>query len=173
MVRSSGQTLKIMRLAGQCALLLVSLWGVSLPAQEPAPAETPAALPANQAPDATPPDRDKDLKPLTPEQQREEEIRQVDPLDRTTADKDARDKDKAAPDQKKNAQTDTPLPGSIAASERDAQRKGPRVSEGDATDEPVQEYTGPAVLSRSYSVNRPLIPEGVEMERVRRVQHLL
>jgi hypothetical protein len=155
-----------MRLAGQCALLFVSLWGISVPAQEPAPVETPVAVPATQAPDAgTPadprntPDRDKDLKPLTPEQQREEQIRQFDPLDRTAAtDQAAKEKEKAAQD-RKDAQTDTPLPGSIAASERDAQRAGPRVAEGDATDEPVQEYTGPAVLSRSYSVNRPLIPE--------------
>jgi hypothetical protein len=151
-----------MRLMGQCAFLLVSFWGISLPAQEPAPAETPAT----QSPDAAPPadQRDKDLKPLaplTPEQQRAQEIRQFDPLDRTAAaDQDAKEKEKEKADreQKKNAQTDAPLPGSIAASQQDAQRTGPRVAEGDGADEPVQEYTGPAVLSRSYSVNRPLIP---------------
>ncbi len=160
-----------MRLAAQLALLSVSLWGISLPAQEPAPAGAPAAsLPANQAPDTAPPAsqkdadrrdkdlRDKDLRPLTPEQQREQEIRQFDPLDRTP-DVTLKDKEKDAGEQKNNAQTDTPLPGSIAASDRDAQRAGPRVAEGDATDQPVQEYTGPAVLSRSYSVNRPLIPQ--------------
>src|ERR1700733_942845 len=152
-----------MRLAGQCALLFVSLWGISLPAQEPAPAETPGAQPVTQAPDAAPPatdQRDKDLRPLTPEQQREQEIRQFDPLDRTDdkAAKEAKEKEKEKAAQKKDAQTDAPLPGSIAASERDAQRTGPRVAEGDAAGEPVQEYTGPAVLSRSYSVNRPLIP---------------
>ncbi|HEY3840639.1 MAG TPA: outer membrane beta-barrel protein [Bryobacteraceae bacterium] len=154
---------------GQCALLFVSLWGISLPAQQPAPGETPAALPpANQAPGATPAadqpetvdQRDKDLHPLTAEQIREQQIRQFDPLDRSD-DKAAKEKDKekAARDQKKDPQTDTPLPGSIAASERDAQRTGPRVAESDATDEPVQDYTGPAVLSRSYSVNRPMIPQ--------------
>jgi hypothetical protein len=155
-----------MRLAGQCALLFVSLWGISLRAQEPAPVETPAALPtATQSPDAArptdprdTPDRDKDLRPLTPEQQREQQIRQFDPLDRSAADQDAKENEKAARDEKKDARTDKPLPGSIAASEQDAQRAGPRVAEGDATDEPSQEYTGPAVLSRSYSVNRPLIP---------------
>ena len=158
-----------MRLAGQCALLFVSLWGFSLPAQEPAPAETPAAQspPENQAPDAAPTadqkdadQRDKALRPLTPEQVREQLIRQYDPLDRSDDQaakaQAAQEKDR---DQRKSAQTDTPLPGSIAASERDAQRTGPRVAESDATNEPVQEYTGPAVLSRSYSVNRPLIPQ--------------
>jgi len=144
---------------GQCALLFVSLWGISLPAQQPAPAGTPAT----QAPDADPrdtADRDKDLRPLTPEQQREQQIRQFDPLDRSD-DKaaKAKEKEKADRDQKKDAQADKPLPGSIAASEQDAQRAGPRVAENDATDEPVQEYTGPAVLSRSYSVNRPMIPQ--------------
>jgi hypothetical protein len=159
-----------MRLAGQYALLFVSLWGISLPAQEPAPADTPATLPtpgqvseSAPTPDETGTDqRDKNLRPLTPIEQRDQQIRQFDPLDRTD-DQAAKDKEKenekAARDQKKNAPTDAPLPGSIAASERDAQRTGPRVAEGDATDEPVQEYTGPAVLSRSYSVNRPLIPE--------------
>ncbi len=154
-----------MHLAGQCALLFVSLWAISLPAQESAPADTPATLPAATpaadsapAPEQTGTDqRDKDLRPLTPEQVREQLIRQFDPLDRTD-DQAAKEKEKAARDQKKNAQTDTPLPGSIAASEQNAQRTGPHVAEGDGADEPVQEYTGPAVLSRSYSVNRPMIP---------------
>jgi hypothetical protein len=151
-----------MRLAGQYALLFVSLWGISMLAQEPAPAETPKELPAPNAAAATD-QRDKDLRPLTPEQQREQQIRQFDPLDRTTpADQDTQKKEKAKEqadrDQKKNSQADAPLPGSIAASERDAGRAGPRVTEAEVTDEPVQEYTGPAVLSRSYSVNRPLIP---------------
>jgi hypothetical protein len=157
---------KNMRLAGQCALLLVSLWGTSMLAQEPPTAVIPVTPPpATQAPEAAPTgdqqntDRDKDLRPLTPEQQREQQIRQFDPLDRTAADKDAKEKEKAAREQQKNAPKDAPLPGSIAASERDTQRTGPRVAEGDAGDEPVQEYSGPAVLSRSYSVNRPLIPQ--------------
>ena len=36
------------------------------------------------------------------------------------------------------------------------------MSEDDTTEEPVQEYNGPAVLSRSYSVSRPLIPRQVK-----------
>jgi Putative beta-barrel porin 2 len=167
-----------MYLAGRCALLFVFLWGICLPAQEPAPATPPPNQPAtqpatqnpeNQTPDAAPvtdprdtPDRDKDLRPLTPEQLREQQIRQFDPLDRSNdkaAKEKEKEKEKAAREQKKDGQTDAPLPGSIAASDRDAQRTGPRVAESDATDEPVQEYTGPAVLSRSYSVNRPMIPQ--------------
>ena len=93
---------------------------------------------------------------MTPVQQREQEIRQFDPLDRS---EDKAAKEKAAKEQKKDAQTEAPLPGSIAASERDAPRVGPRVAESDSTDAPAQEYTGPAVLSRSYSVNRPMIPQ--------------
>ena len=131
MVRSSGQTLKNMRLVGHCALLFVSLWAISLPAQQPAPAETPAALPpVTQTPDnATATDqpdtadqRDKDLHPLTPEQIREQQIRQFDPLDRSdekAAKEKEKEREKAGRDQKKDGQTDTPLPGSIAASERD------------------------------------------------------
>jgi hypothetical protein len=102
----------------------VSLWGFSLPAQEPAPAETPATqAPETQAPEAAPTadqrdadQRDKALRPLTPEQVREQLIRQYDPLDRSD-DQAAKaqagqEKDR---DQRKSAQTDTPLPGSIAA----------------------------------------------------------
>ena len=156
--------------------MFVSLWGFSLPAQEPAPAETPATQATEtQAPEAAPTadqrdadQRDKALRPLTPEQVREQLIRQYDPLDRSDdqAAKEQADR-RSDRDQKKSAQTDTPLPGSIAASERDAQRTGPRVAESDATDEPVQEYTGPAVLSRSYSVNRPLIPQELKWTETR------
>ena len=62
---------------------------------------------------------------------------------------------------KRREQEQTPTPGSIAAHDREksSQRSGPQVVDGDNAEEPVQEYSGPAVLSRSYSVNRPLIPE--------------
>lgn len=138
-----------MRSVGLCAILLVSACRLSLLAQQPTPAQIPAsdAAPAPQ-----------DAQPQTPEEQREQQIRQVDPLDRGD-DKDAKAKQKTARDTDKT-QDQTPTPGSIAASERDARGAGPQVvSEEDAADQPVQDYTGPAVLSRSYSVERPLIPQ--------------
>ncbi len=161
MVRPGPSDFMYMRAAGLCALLFVAVC-VSLPAQEPALPSTPETPPVVGAPDVGAPveaPQDPRQPALTPEQQREQQIRQFDPLD-PGADKDEQDKEKAARDaQKKARQGQAPTPGSIAAETRDNTPSGPRVTEGDTGDQPVQEYTGPAVLSRSYSVNRPLIPQ--------------
>lgn len=135
--------------------MLLLAAGSSLRAQQTAPPlptqpETPAgdALPA-QGPEV-----------VTPEQQLEQQIRQVDPLDHSD-DKDAKAREKADRDaeKKKADQDQAPTPGSIAAEQRNAAQAGPQVVSEDDSDQPVQEYTGPAVLSRSYSVSRPLIPQ--------------
>jgi hypothetical protein len=92
--------------------------------------------------------------------QQEQLIRQVDPLERTE-EKKAREKAERDAGQKAD-QDNLPLPGSIAASEQGAAgRSGPAV-EDQETESPVQEYTGPAVLSRSYSVNQSLVPEQIK-----------
>lgn len=52
-----------------------------------------------------------------------------------------------------------PLPGSIAADNQAAAAKDGSQSNGDESDAPAQDYNGPGVLSRSYSVIRPLTPE--------------
>ena len=100
--------------------------------------------------------------PLAPVRERNQQIRQFDPLDRD--DKESRDKAKAARDaEKRRGQDQTATPGSIAASEQNsARRSGPQVVEDEQA--PVQEYSGPAVLSRSYSINRPLIPEQLKWQ---------
>jgi hypothetical protein len=105
--------------------------------------------------------------PLTPLQQREQEIRQFDPLDRDDEDSPAgKEKAKAASDaEKRRNQDQGPTPGSIAASEqKQAQRSGPQVVEDGDSAAPVQEYTGPAVLSRSYSISQPLVPQQVKWQ---------
>jgi hypothetical protein len=97
--------------------------------------------------------------PLTPEQEREKQIRQFDLLDQ--GDQDSQDRAKAASRaESRRDRNQTPTPGSIAAGERDATppSNAPQLIGGDGTDA-AQEYSGPAVLSRSYSVNRPLIPQ--------------
>jgi hypothetical protein len=101
---------------------------------------------------------------LTPIEERDRQIREFDPLDREEEDK---DKIKAQRElEKRRTQDQTPTPGSIAASDlkNSAQQPGPQVVEDDDAATPVQEYSGPAVLSRSYSVNRPLIPEQVKWQ---------
>jgi hypothetical protein len=95
--------------------------------------------------------------PLTPTEDRERQVREYDPLDqeeKTKKPKSNRKADEAQP-------AETPIPGSIADSEQKsaAARSGPQVTDDDGAEGPVQEYTGPAVLSRSYTINRPLVPE--------------
>jgi hypothetical protein len=139
---------------GVCALLAISACGGFLLAQAPVQ-PAPQTETTSGQPDSNP-------SPLTPLQQREQQIRQFDPLDRDDVDSQAdNDKAKAARDaEKRRAQDQTPTPGSIAASEQNsAQKSGPQVLEDEDSGVPVQEYTGPAVLSRSYSISQPLIPQ--------------
>jgi hypothetical protein len=142
-----------MRPSGICIILFVSACGLSLLAQEP----------ANQPPASTPPaadSKDNSQPPLTPEEERAQQIRQFDPLAPPEVDKDAEAREKANREaEKRRDQAKTPTPGSIAATERDQVLAGPRVSDEDSAETEDQDYTGPAVLSRSYSVNRPLIPQ--------------
>jgi len=156
-VRVNGrQDFPIMRIPGiYFALLLfaeTAAGGSVLLAQQP---------PAPPAPDGNAtlpltPDQ-----PLTPEQERDRQIRQFDPLDRDDADTKDKDKDNATPDSRRQRQGQAaPTPGSIAATDRDnAAGNGPQVVAGDDANAPVQDYSGPAVLSRSYSVSRPLVPQ--------------
>jgi len=117
-------------------------------------------LPQTQTADGQP---DSSQSPLAPVQERNQQIRQIDPLARED-DKESRDKAKAARDaEKRRDQDQTATPGSIAASEQNsARRSGPQVVEDE--NEAVQEYSGPAVLSRSYSINQPLIPQQLKWQ---------
>ncbi len=136
-------------------------------APAPAPAGTPQAAPYNspytvQQPAPGGNDSTTTATPLTPLQERERQIRQFDPLDRGDKDnQDGKDKDTAAQeDRRRRSGQAAPTPGSIAATERDsAAGKGPQVVSGGDANAPVQDYSGPAVLSRSYSVSRPLVPQ--------------
>lgn len=150
-----------MRIVGVYAVLLTSACGLSLLGQQPQASDpaSPQPASASQAPESQ--TTGTDSPEITPVQQRDQQVRQFDPLDRGD-DKESKAREKAARDaEKRRDEGQTPIPGSIAATERDQARanQGPQVSEDDTAEEPVQEYTGPAVLSRSYSVSRPLIPQ--------------
>jgi len=104
-------------------------------------------------------------RPLTPEEERARQVKEFDPLDRTpdvTPDSGQANPTQNTPDPTQSnspSQAAAPLPNSIAASNQDAaSRRGPQVI-GDGDSAAAQEYTGPAVLSRSYSLNRPFTPE--------------
>jgi hypothetical protein len=146
---------------GVCALLAISACGGFVFAQTAAP-----PLPQGGT---TPDQPDSSQSPLTPVQQRDQQIRQFDPLDRSDSESQAaKDRDKAKSERdadERRKQDETPTPGSIAASEQNsARRSGPQVVEDEDSGAPVQEYTGPAVLSRSYSISQPLIPEQLKWQ---------
>ncbi len=147
-----------MRIAAYALLAIFAcggFLGAQTPAEPPPPDATAQGQPDPNLPDAAQP-------PLTPLQDRDQQIRQVDPLDRD--DKESQDKAKAARDaEKRRSQDQAATPGSIAASEQNSvSRPGPQVVEDEQA--PVQDYSGPAVLSRSYSINRPLIPEQLKWQ---------
>jgi hypothetical protein len=151
-VGATSQTKKLMQ-RGVCALLGVLACG-GMVSSRALHAQTPTD-PNAAAVTAPAGGTDPRQLPLTPTEQREKQIREFDPL--------------GMDDTKKNKNTterpaDAPIPGSIADSEqRNAPaRRGPQVTEDKADNGPVQEYTGPAVLSRSYTINRPLVPEQVK-----------
>lgn len=147
--------------SGVCVLLLIFAWGPGVSAQTPADPAAQAAQstsspdqPAQQAPGEP---------PLGPAELQDQQIRQYDPLagpDKSSAGSGNGGNAKAG-----NSASSAPIPGSVAASNQaNAQGSGPEVEEDGGADQPVQEYTGPAVLSRSYSIDRPLIPEEVKWQ---------
>jgi hypothetical protein len=80
--------------------------------------------------------------PLSPEEERTQQVRTFDPLDP----RDLKPRDSKSIDAQSAAAGEQP--DEIAGNEDVAR--------------PVQEYTGPAVLSRTYSANRPLAPQPVK-----------
>src|SRR5579863_1373223 len=125
-----------MRRTGLCTVILLAAGGVSLQAQRSNPGAPPASETVPTPQDAQ--------QPQTPDQQLEQQVRQVDPLDRSE-DKDSKTRDRAGRDaEKRRDQDQPPTPGSIAAGERDgARRQSPQIVADDgSSDEPVQEYTG-------------------------------
>ena len=127
-----------------------------------APPQGQPTQPDQSAPEAAPPPAPGQLPP-SPVEQQNQRIREVDPLEREeenkAREKAAREANKARGGQDENA----PIPGSIAASQQSASRSsGPEVVGDNEQNAPVQEYTGPAVLSRSYSITQAVIPEQVK-----------
>jgi hypothetical protein len=117
-----------------------------------------------------------DEQPLTPEQQREKEIRKYDPLYRSNPALDRDDSDRNSSGSGASAATpqpsaqpsrqETALPGSIAAGNQEVpdnprNNQGPQVLD-DADANAVQQYAGPAVLSRSYTLSRPMTPQQIK-----------
>jgi hypothetical protein len=143
------------RYGGWFALALISL-GASLAFGQGAPPADQSGPPTEQT------------RPLTPEEERDRQIKQFDPLAKDSTDQNSTDK-AAREAQQRSAQEQKPLPGSVADSDRQKalEKAGPRVASGDETEverATDPEYTGPAVLSRSYTVYQPLISQDVKWQ---------
>jgi hypothetical protein len=142
---------------------ILLLWGVALPAQQTDP-----TVPAVVVKPATDEPEDR-IAPPTPLEQHDLEIRQFDPLDQDDSKtgaqkaKDDKDKDKDAGTKQQPDSRETPLPGSVAASE--AKNSEPQVVEGGGGGADSQQsggYAGPAVLSHSYTINSSMVPENLQ-----------
>jgi hypothetical protein len=152
--------------------------------QQPAsqPAGQSAPDPNNQTPPDQPPADDGPKivqprllpgeRPPTPEELRKQEIDAHDPLARDPRSKDPHLQDPRQPDTDATEdpnrdltprqQAPAPLPGSIADSNLNPtlRNEGPQILENDPNS-PDQQYNGPAVLSRSYTLTRPMVPKQV------------
>lgn len=170
-----------MRICGAVVALSVIVCGIavaqqSVPVVPPVPApgsgqttDQGTVAPPGQAAgqNSTTDPRDNRKRPLTPEEERQSQIRQFDPLDSGTTSASpanaAPDPDSSTPDARKRSDpASAPIPGSLASAERlnTSQNRGPTVA--DDSDNGAADFAGPAVLSRSYTVNRPLIAQDVK-----------
>ncbi len=164
-----------MRVGALHPALILSIWGGCLLAQQHLLAQqSPAPAAAQQADtssgnDATQPAGKQEqshaqlpLTPgpaVTPAEQRAVEIRQFDPL---AVDKDGTNQEKTNPAQdNRGTNQRNPIAGSLAQSEQNNAKRSNKQDADAGIDGSnlVQEYSGPAVLSRSYSVDRTLIPQ--------------
>jgi hypothetical protein len=108
----------------------------------------------------------------TPIEQRDRDIGKFDPLEKsdTTAGVDQQRPDQgtvpATPAVSPPPQSPRPLPGSVAASSQpdvlNPRGQGPHVLPEDGEAGQGQDYSGPAVLSRSYTLARPSIPQTIK-----------
>jgi hypothetical protein len=149
------------------ALACAPLYGQQNPADNTAPGaqQTPDKRIKPQDPNEKDP-RDTRNRPLTPAEEFDQQLKQFDPLAAPDAPKPGGDQrvnpNPNVPDAQPPARTDAPPPGSIAATNQlNAPAKGPKIVEDEATNA-AQEYTGPAVLSRSYTINRPMIAQDLK-----------
>jgi hypothetical protein len=161
-----------MRVTKAIIVILFSVFCASAQQPPASPSQPPVNLPANPPPAIKDP-----VSPDAAQLQREKQIRMYDPLDKSDPVLGDRIQGVDIPDPKsaasgsaqpalvRPAPASRPLPGSVAESNRggpaNPKNPGPQVLSEDG-EAPVQEYTGPAVLSRSYTISRPMTPEQVK-----------
>lgn len=138
--------------------LLIAIQCETVFAQQSDPPRRKAIDPRVERPDerARPPSVDELL---------QDEIRRFDPLDKDEEKDDGKNDDKNRTGQPPRPDEAKPLPGSLAAEAKSAQQApahGPRViPDNDPAAAAQEEYSGPAVLSRSYTLGRPPVAQDV------------
>jgi len=155
-------TLFVITLIGRCAAQ------IPYPTmQPPPPAPTTVPDPYQAAQNPSVPQNGQP--PLTPDEKRQQEIDKYDPRNPINPAKQpvpgeqpaSAPPSSAASQPKSNNQEATPLPGSVADSNQQMTTRanpaaeGPEVVTGDSSGG-LQTYAGPAVLSRSYTISRPM-----------------
>jgi hypothetical protein len=129
--------------------------------QQPAPQQAnQQAGPQQTSPQQTP----------TPEQQREKQIKLYDPLDPSSplspaagAGAENSRGNNRQPAGSALPAADAALPGPFESNRKPGEeREGPRVQSGDSNSDSALDYEGPAVLSRSYTLSRPVTPQEVK-----------
>lgn len=128
--------------------------------QQP-PQATPDQTPASDGPKVVDPKLAPGERPPSAQEIRKREIDAYDPLAKDPRTKDADSTPDTAQDSAPPPAAPRPLPGSIAESNLPSPNgtEGPQVT-GDAYSL-EQQYNGPAVLSRSYTLTRPMVPKQV------------
>lgn len=117
-------------------------------------AQVPDSNGSSNAPDAD--------SPQTPLVQRDEEIRQYDPL-ATPAEKTDAEKKADREAEKRRQEDNPPIPGSIADSETSLPTHRTPSSEDDDANASSREYAGPAVLTRSYALGQTVMPKSLKL----------
>lgn len=167
-----------MSLRYACARSIVLLFVALAQAQQPPPPDAGSvSTPTPADPDAPRVAPEKRLqRPLTQQEERDRAIRRYDP--RSTLDPIDRQQDTGllaplspsqqapnSPDQRLLPAT-RPLPGSVAAGQPDfvnPRSQGPQILDPNQLDNSAQDYSGPAVLSRSYTLSRPTVPREAKL----------
>jgi hypothetical protein len=141
------------------------------------PAPVPqVAVPADPDSQADQPQGGTQTRPLTPLEERDRQIRQFDPRaprerERLAGDPDPSTTPAKTSDDTRNKEKAKPLPGSVAASNQGQhdprlEAQGPKVAgdNGDSLDADDDRYMGPAVLTRSYTLQSSQLPENVRLQ---------
>ena len=156
-------------------VVVVLFAGLAQAQQTPPPDVGSGTTPTGSAEPRTDPEK-RLQRPLTPQEERDRAIRRYDPrsiLDPVDKQQDTGLGASPSPGQRDSGTlTQRPLPapralpGSVAAGQPDfvnPRSQGPQILDPNQSDNSAPDYSGPAVLSRSYTLSRPTVPREAKL----------